>query len=173
MEEIGGLEGGTGPEVWTFRFRYSLLPVPTNSVVGPLLFGFPALNAPWFYLNKNQGLFLNPLSLTRWIRENVRILYYCICINFVQNLFKQQQKLFQQQRIVQSQRLNRIRQLLEEYSKGWQDLQKCHLDHRTNVQDQLRKEMNALQKKILIDTVSTSVYWVINHFKAAVSLGQI
>ena len=72
------------------------------------------------------------------------------------NLYKQQQKLFQQQRIVQSQRLKRVRQLLEDHTKNLQDLQRSHEAQQVTVQEQLRKEINMLQKKILTDTVRRS-----------------
>ncbi|KAM7450549.1 Synaptonemal complex protein 3 [Porites harrisoni] len=70
----------------------------------------------------------------------------------LENLYKQQQKLFQQQRIVQSQRLKRVRQLLEDHTKILQDLQRSHEAQQVTVQEQLRKEINMLQKKILTDT---------------------
>lgn len=72
------------------------------------------------------------------------------------NLYKQQQKLFQQQRIVQGQRLKRVRQLLEDHTKNLQDLQRSHEAQQVTVQEQLRKEINMLQKKILTDTVRRS-----------------
>ncbi|KAK2181279.1 hypothetical protein NP493_402g00027 [Ridgeia piscesae] len=71
-----------------------------------------------------------------------------------QALIRQQQKLFQQTRIVQSQRLKTIRQLHEQYTKGIEDLERCHHDQQTNVHTELKKEMALLQKKILMDTVS-------------------
>ncbi|XP_050409584.1 synaptonemal complex protein 3, partial [Patella vulgata] len=67
-------------------------------------------------------------------------------------LFKQQQKLFQQARIVQGQRLKTIRQLQEQFSKGMDELDKCHLTQQSSVQSELKKEMGLLQKKILMDT---------------------
>ncbi|ESO97668.1 hypothetical protein LOTGIDRAFT_152756 [Lottia gigantea] len=67
-------------------------------------------------------------------------------------LFKQQQKLFQQSRIVQGQRLKTIRQLQEQFSKGMDELDKCHISQQSNVQSELKKEMALLQKKILMDT---------------------
>ncbi|XP_027039410.1 synaptonemal complex protein 3-like [Pocillopora damicornis] len=70
----------------------------------------------------------------------------------LENLYKQQQKLFQQQRIVQSQRLKRVRQLHEEHTKNLQQMQKNHQAQHVSVQEQLRKEINVLQKKILMDT---------------------
>ena len=72
---------------------------------------------------------------------------------YAQNLYKQQQKLFQQQRIVQSQRLKRVRQLLEDYTKNLQEMKRSHEAQHVSVQEQLRKEVNMLQKKILSDTV--------------------
>ena len=73
----------------------------------------------------------------------------------MQNLYKQQQKLFQQQRIVQVQRLKRVRQLHEDYTKKSHEVDKNHCEQHVNVQDQLRKEICNLQKKILTDTVRT------------------
>ncbi|XP_022785003.1 synaptonemal complex protein 3-like isoform X1 [Stylophora pistillata] len=70
----------------------------------------------------------------------------------LENLYKQQQKLFQQQRIVQSQRLKRVRQLHEEHTKNMQQMQRSHESQQVSVQEQLRKEINILQKKILMDT---------------------
>ncbi|KAI0208128.1 Synaptonemal complex protein 3 [Lamellibrachia satsuma] len=70
----------------------------------------------------------------------------------LQVLIRQQQKLFQQTRIVQSQRLKTIRQLHEQYTKGIEDLERCHHDQQTNVHTELKKEMALLQKKILMDT---------------------
>ena len=77
------------------------------------------------------------------------------CCRFLlsQNLYKQQQKLFQQQRIVQGQRLKRVRQLHEDYTKNLQEMQRGHEAQQISVQEQLRKEVNMLQKKILSDTV--------------------
>ncbi|KAJ7373526.1 Synaptonemal complex protein 3 [Desmophyllum pertusum] len=70
----------------------------------------------------------------------------------LENLYKQQQKLFQQQRIVQGQRLKRVRQLHEDHTKNLQEMQKGHEAQHFSVQEQLRKEVNMLQKKILSDT---------------------
>lgn len=86
-------------------------------------------------------------------------------ISFTQNLYKQQQKLFQQQRIVQSQRLKRVRQLHEEHTKNLQQMQKNHQAQHVSVQEQLRKEINVLQKKILMDTV----WW----FKLSLTLKSV
>lgn len=70
----------------------------------------------------------------------------------LQNLFKQQQKLFQQTRIVQTQRLKTIHQLHERFIKEMEDLEKVHMEQQNNVHAELRKEMILLQKKILLDT---------------------
>lgn len=86
-------------------------------------------------------------------------------ISFIQNLYKQQQKLFQQQRIVQSQRLKRVRQLHEEHTKNLQQMQKNHQAQHVSVQEQLRKEINVLQKKILMDRV----WW----FKLSLTLKSV
>lgn len=71
----------------------------------------------------------------------------------LQNLFKQQQKLFQQSRVVQSQRLKSIKQLHDQYIKGLQDMERTHAEQQVNsVHSEMKKEMAALQKKILMDT---------------------
>ena len=85
--------------------------------------------------------------------HNMIIDYYCSQFLLFQNLYKQQQKLFQQQRIVQGQRLKRVRQLHEDYTKNLQEMQRSHDAQQISVQEQLRKEVNMLQKKILSDTV--------------------
>lgn len=68
------------------------------------------------------------------------------------NLFRQQQKLFQQTRVVLSGRLKTIRQLHDQYTSGMENLEQCHSDQKTGVQAELKKEMSLLQKKILMDT---------------------
>ncbi|MEE6480077.1 hypothetical protein FKM82_012449 [Ascaphus truei] len=67
-------------------------------------------------------------------------------------MFRQQQKLFQQARIVQSQRLKTIKQLYEQFLKSMDDLEKNHENLLTGAQNELRKEMAMLQKKIMMDT---------------------
>ncbi|XP_046328225.2 synaptonemal complex protein 3-like [Haliotis rufescens] len=67
-------------------------------------------------------------------------------------LFKQQQKLFQQARIVQSQRLKTLKQLQEQFSRGVEELEQCHINQQNNVQSEMKKEMALLQKKLLMDT---------------------
>ncbi|XP_068951345.1 synaptonemal complex protein 3 isoform X2 [Petaurus breviceps papuanus] len=68
------------------------------------------------------------------------------------NMFRQQQKVFQQARIVQSQRLKTIKQLYEQFLKNMEDLEKNHESLLTGAQNELRKEMAMLQKKIMMDT---------------------
>ncbi|XP_035238405.1 synaptonemal complex protein 3-like isoform X2 [Anguilla rostrata] len=68
------------------------------------------------------------------------------------NLFRQQQKMFQQMRTSQVQRLKSVKQLLDQYIRNLEELQKSHSDHHTALQTELREEMTLLQKKILMDT---------------------
>ncbi|XP_029809922.1 synaptonemal complex protein 3 [Suricata suricatta] len=68
------------------------------------------------------------------------------------NLFQQQQKALQQSRIVQSQRLKTIRQLHEQFIKNMEDFEKNHHNLLTGAQNELRKEMAMLQKKIMMET---------------------
>ncbi|XP_057598134.1 synaptonemal complex protein 3 [Hippopotamus amphibius kiboko] len=70
------------------------------------------------------------------------------------NMFRQQQKIFQQSRIVQSQRLKTIKQLYEQFLESMEDLEKNHDNLLTGAQNELRKEMAMLQKKIMMETVS-------------------
>ncbi|XP_075712809.1 synaptonemal complex protein 3 isoform X2 [Rhinoderma darwinii] len=70
----------------------------------------------------------------------------------VTNMFRQQQKLFQQTRIVQNQRLKTIKQLYEQFLKSMQELEKNNENLLTGAQNELKKEMAMLQKKILMDT---------------------
>ncbi|XP_039339618.1 synaptonemal complex protein 3 isoform X1 [Mauremys reevesii] len=72
------------------------------------------------------------------------------------NMFRQQQKVFQQARIVQSQRLKTIKQLYEQFLKSMEELEKNHENLLAGAQNELRKEMAMLQKKIMMDTVSIS-----------------
>ncbi|XP_077328343.1 synaptonemal complex protein 3 [Lithobates pipiens] len=67
-------------------------------------------------------------------------------------MFRQQQKLFQQARIVQNHRLKTIKQLYEQFLKNMHDLEKNQENLLSGAQNELRKEMALLQKKILMDT---------------------
>ncbi|NWU14028.1 SYCP3 protein, partial [Cephalopterus ornatus] len=68
------------------------------------------------------------------------------------NMFRQQQKVFQQARIVQSQRLKTIKQLYEQFLKSMDELEKSNENLLAGAQNELRKEMALLQKKIMMDT---------------------
>ncbi|XP_072212221.1 synaptonemal complex protein 3 [Excalfactoria chinensis] len=68
------------------------------------------------------------------------------------NMFRQQQKVFQQARIVQSQRLKTIKQLYEQFLKSMEELEKNNESLLAGAQNELRKEMAMLQKKIMMDT---------------------
>ncbi|XP_067913033.1 synaptonemal complex protein 3 isoform X3 [Heterodontus francisci] len=70
----------------------------------------------------------------------------------IENLFRQQQKLFQQMRVVQGQRLKSIKQLFDQFLKNLEELEKSHTEQQSAVQSELRKEMALFQKRILMDT---------------------
>ncbi|XP_071831096.1 synaptonemal complex protein 3-like [Apostichopus japonicus] len=70
----------------------------------------------------------------------------------LQTMFKQQQRLMQQSCVNVNQRLKNIRQLFEQYSKTVCDLENCHQEQQGGVCGDLKKEMNLLHKKILMDT---------------------
>ncbi|CAG5134932.1 unnamed protein product [Candidula unifasciata] len=67
-------------------------------------------------------------------------------------LFKQQQKLFQQSRIVQCQRLKTVKELCEQFIKGLEELESNRQSQQASLQAELKKEMQLLQKRILMDT---------------------
>ncbi|XP_076158534.1 synaptonemal complex protein 3 [Alosa pseudoharengus] len=68
------------------------------------------------------------------------------------NLFRQQQKLFQQARVVQSQKLKTIRDLYDQFVKNMDEMEKSHQSFLQGAQVELKKEMAMLQKKIMMDT---------------------
>ncbi|KAL7885589.1 hypothetical protein AOLI_G00058840 [Acnodon oligacanthus] len=68
------------------------------------------------------------------------------------NLFRQQQKLFQQARVVQSQKLKTIKELYEQFVKNMEEMEKSHEAFLQGAQMELKKEMALLQKKIMMDT---------------------
>ncbi|KAM6927146.1 synaptonemal complex protein 3 isoform 2-T2 [Lycodopsis pacificus] len=68
------------------------------------------------------------------------------------NLFRQQQKILQQARVVQNQKLKTVRELYEQFVKNMEDMEKSHDTFLVGAQQELRKEMATLQKKILMDT---------------------
>uniref|UniRef100_W5KQ49 Synaptonemal complex protein 3 n=1 Tax=Astyanax mexicanus TaxID=7994 RepID=W5KQ49_ASTMX len=73
----------------------------------------------------------------------------------LQNLFRQQQKLFQQARVVQSQKMKSIKELYEQFVKSLQNMEEMEKSHEAFLQGaqmELKKEMALLQKKIMMDT---------------------
>ncbi|KAM9854641.1 synaptonemal complex protein 3 [Aulostomus maculatus] len=68
------------------------------------------------------------------------------------NLFRQQQKILQQARLVQNQKLKSVRELYEQFIKNMEDMEKSQEGFLQGAQQELRKEMATLQKKILMDT---------------------
>uniref|UniRef100_A0A3Q3XKA9 XLR/SYCP3/FAM9 domain-containing protein n=1 Tax=Mola mola TaxID=94237 RepID=A0A3Q3XKA9_MOLML len=68
------------------------------------------------------------------------------------NLFRQQQKILQQARVVQKQKLKTVRELYEQFVKNMEDMEKSHSAFLQGAQQELKKEMATLQKKILMDT---------------------
>ncbi|XP_026168311.1 synaptonemal complex protein 3 [Mastacembelus armatus] len=68
------------------------------------------------------------------------------------NLFRQQQKILQQARVAQNQKLKTVRELYEHFVKNMEDMEKSHEGFLQGAQQELRKEMATLQKKILMDT---------------------
>ncbi|KAM4553239.1 synaptonemal complex protein 3 [Fundulus diaphanus] len=68
------------------------------------------------------------------------------------NLFRQQLKILQQARVVQNQKLKAVRELYEQFLKNMEDMEKNHEMFLQGTQQELRKEMATLQKKILMDT---------------------
>ncbi|XP_056138296.1 synaptonemal complex protein 3 [Lampris incognitus] len=68
------------------------------------------------------------------------------------NLLRQQQKLLQQAKVAQSQRLKSIKELYEQFVKNMEEMEKSHEAFLQGAQQELRKEMATLQKKILMDT---------------------
>jgi synaptonemal complex protein 3 len=68
------------------------------------------------------------------------------------SLVKQQQKMYQQQRLVQTQRYKTIKQLQEEYMKNIELLEENHQKQLSTMHDDLKQEMVALRKRILMES---------------------
>uniref|UniRef100_H3CAG9 Synaptonemal complex protein 3 n=2 Tax=Tetraodon nigroviridis TaxID=99883 RepID=H3CAG9_TETNG len=68
------------------------------------------------------------------------------------SVFKQQLKILQQARVVQNQKLKMVRELYEQFVKDMEEMEKSHDAFLQGAQQELKKEMAILQKKILIDT---------------------
>ncbi|TNN83292.1 Synaptonemal complex protein 3 [Liparis tanakae] len=65
---------------------------------------------------------------------------------------RQQQKILQQARVVQNQKLKTVRELYEQFVKNMEEMEKSHNSFLQGAQQELRKEMANLQKKILMET---------------------
>ncbi|XP_056909118.1 synaptonemal complex protein 3 isoform X1 [Takifugu flavidus] len=68
------------------------------------------------------------------------------------SMFRQQLKVLQQARVVQNQKLKMVRELYEQFVKDMEDMERSHNTFLQGAQQELKKEMAILQKKILIDT---------------------
>jgi len=69
----------------------------------------------------------------------------------VEGIIKQLQKSLQQQRVIQNQRLLSLKDLHGEFMKTSTELAKLHKDQQANIHVELRKELSALQKKMMND----------------------
>ncbi|KAM3842705.1 synaptonemal complex protein 3-like [Diretmus argenteus] len=67
------------------------------------------------------------------------------------NLLRQQQKISQQLKVAQTQKLNTIKELYEQYIKNMEEMEGSHESFLQGAQQELKKEMASLQKKILMD----------------------
>ncbi|XP_068169720.1 synaptonemal complex protein 3 [Antennarius striatus] len=68
------------------------------------------------------------------------------------NLFRQQLKILQQARVSQNQKLKAVRELYEQLVKNMEEMDKTYNGFMQGTQQELKKEMATLQKKILMDT---------------------
>ncbi|XP_032706687.1 synaptonemal complex protein 3-like, partial [Lontra canadensis] len=66
-------------------------------------------------------------------------------------MFREQRKILQQARVVQNQRLQKIKNLYEQFSKSMQDLEKEHEHLLADEQNEVREEMTKLQNKIMME----------------------
>lgn len=69
----------------------------------------------------------------------------------VEGIIRQLQKSLQQQRVVQNQRLLSLKNLHEQFMKTSRELSDIHKEQQTNIHGELRKELAALQKKMMDD----------------------
>jgi len=69
----------------------------------------------------------------------------------VEGIIRQLQKSLQQQRVVQNQRLLSLKNLHEHFMKTTRELSDIHKEQQSNIHDTLKKELNALQKKMIDD----------------------
>ncbi|XP_023152064.2 synaptonemal complex protein 3 [Amphiprion ocellaris] len=88
-------------------------------------------------------------ALQQWETEAVRAKEQEEKLN---NLFRQHQKILQQARVTQKQKLKTIKELYEQLVKNMEEMEKSQEAFLQGAQQQLKKEMATLQKKILMDT---------------------
>ncbi|XP_029909782.1 synaptonemal complex protein 3 [Myripristis murdjan] len=67
------------------------------------------------------------------------------------NLFRQQQELFQQAKVAQTQKLKIMRELYEQFVKDIEEMEKSHEAYVQGAQQELKKELSCLLKKSLMD----------------------
>uniref|UniRef100_A0A3B4Z577 Synaptonemal complex protein 3 n=1 Tax=Stegastes partitus TaxID=144197 RepID=A0A3B4Z577_9TELE len=70
----------------------------------------------------------------------------------INNLFRQHQKILQQVRVTQKQKLKTVKELYEQLVKNMEEMEKSQEAFLQGAQQELKKEMATLQKKILMDT---------------------
>ncbi|KAL2090517.1 hypothetical protein ACEWY4_012780 [Coilia grayii] len=68
----------------------------------------------------------------------------------LENMFHHQQKMFQHMKAAQGQRLKTLKQLLEQYIQGLQELDKTHDEEQGALLNALRQDMSVLQKNMLM-----------------------
>ncbi|RXM36719.1 Nucleoporin Nup37 [Acipenser ruthenus] len=133
----------------------------------------PLMSADWCFANTikvgavaGNDWVIWDITRSRWSKANENIFATTGCpgkinsqllvhhLGHPQNLFRQQQKVFQQARIVQNQKLKTIKQMYEQFLKNMEDMEKNQETFLMGAQSELRKEMAMLQNKIMMDTVS-------------------
>ncbi|XP_022071793.1 synaptonemal complex protein 3 [Acanthochromis polyacanthus] len=88
-------------------------------------------------------------ALQQWETEAVRAEEQEEKLN---NLFRQHQKILQQARDTQKQKLKTVKELYEQLVKNMEEMEKSQEAFLQGAQQELKKEMATLQKKILMDT---------------------
>ncbi|XP_049579370.1 synaptonemal complex protein 3 [Syngnathus scovelli] len=68
------------------------------------------------------------------------------------NLIRQQQKVVQQSKILQTQKIEALQELFKNFVKNMEEMEKNQEEVLHRAQQELRKEMATMQKKILMDT---------------------
>uniref|UniRef100_H2LNU9 Synaptonemal complex protein 3 n=1 Tax=Oryzias latipes TaxID=8090 RepID=H2LNU9_ORYLA len=67
------------------------------------------------------------------------------------NLFRQQQKVLQQARVAQNQKLKVVRELYDQFVKNMEEMEKSQNEFLQAAQEELKREMATLQKKLLME----------------------